>query len=61
MYLVVLRGHVHVGMIQVDDSDIDQRIWPRASATAERLWSAASLRDTEAAEGRLEHMVRQRG
>ena len=29
-------------------------MWPRASGGAERLWSAASLRDTDAAEGRLE-------
>lgn len=47
---------------QVDSTCIDERMWPRASATAERLWSPAFVNDTDDALARLIpfrcHMVR---
>ena len=39
----------------MDDWSIDTRMWPRAAATAERLWSVRNLTDVNAAEGRLAH------
>ena len=39
-------------------------MWPRACATAERLWSAKDFRDVDAAEARLSHhrcMMARRG
>jgi hexosaminidase len=45
----------------VDDSNIVQRIFPRASATAEKLWSPFYVNDVEAAKRRLEeHYCRMR-
>lgn len=45
----------------VDDVNIMQRIFPRASATAEKLWSQVSVTDVENAKRRLEeHYCRMR-
>lgn len=48
----------------VDSSNVISRIWPRASAAAERLWSDKKVTDIKNAEQRLEEhtcRMKQRG
>jgi len=48
----------------VDVSDIEQTIWPRMAAIAERLWSPRDVNDTKAAEPRYAYfrcLLNQRG
>ena len=58
----VLGGEASMWSEQVDPTVLDGRIWPRACAVAERLWSPKSLRDVQAASARLNrHRCRLKG
>jgi len=62
---LILGGSISQWGEQADAANLESRMWPRAAGGAERLWSDASLRDTDAAEARLEawrcKLVQQRG
>src|SRR5690606_13035770 len=51
---LILGGELALWAEMVNEDVIDLRLWPRAFVVAERLWSAADLRDEENMYERME-------
>jgi hexosaminidase len=54
----ILGGEACMWSELVDAENVDSRIWPRAAAIAERLWSAANITDADSMYERLEVLSR---
>lgn len=52
--LLVLGGHGEMWGETVDASDLQQTVWPRLAAVAERLWSPRNLTDAADAKDRIQ-------
>jgi hexosaminidase len=52
----ILGGEVAMWSEFVSAEDVDSRIWPRAAAVAERLWSPQDVKDVPSMYGRLDQV-----
>ncbi|MGA3186616.1 MAG: family 20 glycosylhydrolase [Bryobacteraceae bacterium] len=55
----ILGGEACMWSEYISDQTVDSRIWPRAAAVAERLWSGREVTDVDAMYSRLESVSRE--